>query len=222
MKGYPVFLILEGKRCVVIGGGHEAERKVAGLLDCNGNVTVIAQNVTSEIRQWADAGKITWIERDYQSGDLEGAQLVIAERSDPTTNARIYAEAGNALVNVMDDIPHCNFMAGAVVRQGPLTIAISTNGAAPTLAVRLREKMEGEFGPEYAVFLDLMQQLRDPMARHYPSFQQRRDLWYALVDSDILALLRRDDLDAALRTVAEIVGPEVVEEAGLLTGQQSG
>lgn len=210
MKGYPVFLVgLENRRCVVIGGGHEAERKAAGLLDCDANVTVISPEVTPKLKQWADAGRINWVAREFQPGDTEGAFLTIAENTNPERSAAIWAEAKDGLVNVMDDIEHCNFIAGSVLKQGPLTIVISTNGAAPALAVRLRERMQREYGPEYGLFLDLMRELREPIARCYPDMAERKRVWYALVDSDIIELLRLGDSDRVMGRIEQIAGAEV-------------
>jgi precorrin-2 dehydrogenase/sirohydrochlorin ferrochelatase len=210
LKGYPVFLVgLEDRHCVVIGGGPEAERKVAGLLDCDAQVTVIAERITQRLKTWADANRIEWTPRDFQPGDTDGAFLVIAENTEPDVSAQVWAEAKSGLVNVMDDIEHCNFIAGSVVKQGPLTIAISTNGCAPTLAVRLREKMQKEYGPEYGLFLELMRDLREPIARCYPDMAERKAIWYALVDSDILDLLRIGDSDRVLGRIEQIAGTEV-------------
>ncbi len=213
MKAYPIFLIgLNDRRCIVVGGGQEAERKVGGLLDCDAAVTLISTKVTPQLNTWAEAGSISWIGRGYQTGDFEGAYLVIAERSDAETNARIWAEAEaeNALVNVMDDVPNCNFIAGSVVRQGSLTVSISTAGAAPVLAVRLRQRLERELGAEYATFLDLMQALREPLATRYPDFEERRALWYELVDSDILDLLRTGERKLVHERIAAIVGADLL------------
>ena len=212
MKPYPIYLIgLENRHCVVIGGGHEAEGKVRGLLDCQATVTVISPTLNEQLRTWAEEGRFTWLEREYRRGDLHGAFLVIAERALSTRNSAIFEEAEEekALVNVMDDVEHCNFVAGSVVRQGKLVFSISTSGAAPALSVRLRQRMEQEFGPEYAQFLNWMQALREPMARTYPSFAERRERWYRLVDSDILLLLRDGLTEAAYGRVGSIVGPEV-------------
>lgn len=215
MKVYPIFLNdLANRRCVVIGGGHEAERKVDGLLACDAGVTVISASVTAQLCDWAESGRITWIERDYQDGDLQGAFLVICQGSDAEVNARVWqeGEAAGALVNVMDDVAHCNFVAGSVVRQGPLVLSISTSGAAPALAVRLRQRLEQELGPEYATFLEIMQSLREPLVARYPAFGERRDLWYRLVDSDVIDQLRAGRPEAAYGCVAEIVGFDVLAE----------
>ena len=109
------------------------------------------------------------------------------------------------LVNVMDDVPHCNFVAGSVVRQGDLVVSISTSGAAPALAVRLRQQLETWLGPEYGEFLALMRTLRAPMVARFPAFQERRARWYELVDSDILAHLCAGDIEQADVRVAKIL-----------------
>jgi precorrin-2 dehydrogenase/sirohydrochlorin ferrochelatase len=208
MKGYPIFLTgLDMKRCVVIGGGPEAERKVAGLLECAASVTVISPELTPALRLWVEAGTITWLARPYQPGDLQGAYLVIVTDSALAMRTMICqeAEAERALLNVADDTSRSDFTAGAVMRQGALTIAISTNGCAPALAVRLRQQFERTFGPEYATFLDWLQALREPLAQQYPDFTERRVRWYALVDSDILTLLKQGHVDLARQRLADIV-----------------
>lgn len=212
MKPYPIFLNnLDEQRSVVIGGGHEAERKVGDLLECDANVTLIHPDPIEPLRQWADEGTIEWVPRDYQPGDLEGAFLVIVSETNPEKTHPIWKEARerNVLINAMDDVPHCNFVAGSIVRRGPLVVSISTSGAAPALSVRLRQRMEDEFGPEYAAFLEIMQALREPMAEHYPDFDERRDRWYELVDSDVLELLRQGRRTDALDRIDSIVGSEV-------------
>lgn len=207
MQYYPIYLDLEHCRCVVIGGDRHAEEKVGSLLNAGADVTVIAPELNGELEALADAGRIIAIRRDYQSGDLEGAFLVISATMDSTINAQVWEEAKerNILINSMDDVPHCNFVAPSIVRQGDLIVSISTSGAAPALAVRLRQRLTEELGPEYGRFLELVWPLRDELPRLYPEFQQRRAIWYQLVDSDIIDLLRQgDDADAQAR-LQEIV-----------------
>ena len=216
MKVFPIFLNnLGDERSVVIGGGHEAERKAGDLLECDANVTVISPDVTDTLRQWAEDGAVTWLERDYQRGDLKDTFLVIVSETNPERTAPIWDEAQdeNVLINAMDDVPHCNFVGGSIVRRGPLTFSISTSGYAPVLSVRLRQRFEEEFGPEYETFLHIMKALRPPMAAHYPDFDRRRDRWYELVDAGILELLREERYAAAHERIAEIVGDEVAAEA---------
>ncbi len=213
MKVYPVFLIgLAKKRCIVVGGGHEAQRKIEGLLECDAAVTVISPEATETINAWVEERKVTWIARNYIPGDLRDAFLVIAATDNSQTNVRIReeAEVEGALINVVDDPARCSFIVGSIARQGALTIAISTSGCAPALAVRLRQRMQSEFGPEYAAFLDLMEGVREPLAACYPDFQTRRARWYALVDSNILDLLRQGLPNLARQRVTEIVGEDVL------------
>lgn len=216
MKVYPIYLNrLDCRKTVLVGGNHEAERKTKELLECDANITLISESVTDELQQMADNNLLDWIAREYREGDLEGAFLVIVADFSGDTNERVFREAEEKgiLVNVMDDIPHCTFTFGSMVRRGPLTLSISTSGAAPALAVRLRQRFEKEFGPEYAPFLEFMQQLRGPMAAIYSDFEARKRLWYEIVDSDILDLFRKGEADEAYKKVADITGKEVVDMA---------
>ncbi len=220
MDVYPIFLIgLGAKRCVVVGGGPEAERKVEGLLDSSAMVTVISAELSDRLHGWADAGTIAWVPRAYQPGDLQDAFLVIATTDEPQTNTDIWHEAQTvgALLNVVDDPARSTFIAGSVVRQGPLTLAISTSGCAPTLAVQLRQQLAREFGPEYAAFLDLMRELRAPLAARYPDVQQRRALWAMLLESDLLELLRAGQPDLARQLVDVLLGDKVLTETEAVT-----
>lgn len=213
MNVYPIFLNnLTDRRCVVVGGGPEAERKVEGLLDGEALVTVISPDLSDRLRQWAEANRLAWIPRTYQRGDLAGAFLVIVSERDPDATEPIWqeAQAEKALINAMDDVPHCTFVAGSVVRRGPLVISISTSGCAPALSVRLRQRLEQLLEPEYDLFLELMGALRAPMADRFPDFEERRRRWYALVDSDILALLKEGDLEAAYQRIEDIMGEDAV------------
>ena len=212
MNVYPIFLNnLAGRRCVVVGGDHEAERKAGGLLECDAAVVVISPDLNEPLRQWADAGQIAWIPRGYQRGDLHEAFLAIVSEADPATAEAIWEEAQTekVLLNTMDDVPHCTFVAGSVVRRGPLVVSISTSGCAPVLAVRLRQHLEQTLGPEYEAFLALSAALRAPLAARFPDFSERRRRWYALIDSDILDLLRAGDLDTAHQRIEEIMGVEL-------------
>lgn len=187
MKVYPLFLVgLEQRRCVVVGGDAEAERKVHGLLEADAQVTIVAETATDPLMEHAAGGRVSWVRRRYQPGDLRSAFLVIVTEKDEATRAATALEAKSegALINVVDDVPHCNFIAGSVVRRGPLVVSISTSGCAPALAVRLRERFERELGPEYAEFVEWLGQLREPLAPL--DFETRRKLWYRLVDSNAL------------------------------------
>ncbi len=208
MDYYPVFLNLQGRRCVVVGGGQVAEGKVHGLLAAEGCVWVIAPALTPALAALARDLRISHVDRVYAPGDLAGAFLAISATDDPVVNEQVWQEASahNVLVNVVDDTPRCNFIAPAILRQGDLSIAISTSGRAPALAVRLREQIATLVGPEHARFLELAGTLREPLAAQHPSFAERRALWYQLVDSDVIDLLRHGDEVAARQRITEIMG----------------
>ncbi|MDZ7694706.1 MAG: bifunctional precorrin-2 dehydrogenase/sirohydrochlorin ferrochelatase [Balneolaceae bacterium] len=213
---FPIYLRrLDERKTVLIGGDNEAEEKVEQLLERNAKLTVISDHLTSKMQRLADEGQFEWINREYQEGDLEGAFMAIVAEYEGDLNERVYNEAleRDILINVMDDLPHANFAFGSIVRQGPLTLSISTSGAAPALAVRLRQRFEKEFGPEYGQFLKFMQRLRKPMAKYHPDFQSRKEIWYELIDSDVIELFRNDELLRAYEHTAQIVGRNVVDEA---------
>lgn len=140
---YPLFLNLEGRTCIVIGGNDMAEAKVRELLNANAVIRLIAPTVTQQIFAWSREEKLCWESRSYSSGDLRDAFLVVSV-ADPETNAIAFeeAEARHILCNAVDDTPHCNCYASAVVRRDPLQIAISTAGNSPALAQRLRKELE--------------------------------------------------------------------------------
>ena len=209
MDVYPIFLTdLQSRRCVVIGGDAEAERKVEGLLAANAAVTAINETLTDNLTLWASEDRITWLPRAFEPGDLRGAWLAIATTRDAALAARLQreAEAHGVLLNVADDVPHSNFVAGSVVRRGPLVIGISTSGCSPALAVRIRRQLEQTFGPEYADLLDLLGDLRQPVAARHPDFEARKALWAQLLDSDVLDLLRQGQPDQARRLAARLAG----------------
>lgn len=216
MKVYPVYLNrLDQKQTVIIGGNHEAERKVNELLECDAGLTVISPDVTDHLKELAEINRFKWIRREYIRGDLEGAFMVIVAEFEGEANKQVFEEAEEKgiLVNVMDDIPHCNFTFGSLVKRGPLTLSISTSGAAPTLAVRLRQRFEKEFGPEYEPFLEMMQRLRDPMKEVHDDFDTRKNLWYQIVDSEVLELFRENRSEEAYHKTREIVGSDVFDRA---------
>ncbi len=216
MKMFPIYLRqLDERKTVLIGGNREAEKKTEQLLDRNADVTIISSLLTYKMQHWVNENRFTWIPREYQQGDLEGAFMAIVADYTGDINEQVYEEAKkrDILVNVMDDIPHANFSFGSIVKRGPLTISVSTGGAAPALAVRLRQQFEEEFGPEYGEFLEFMQKLRKPMATHHPDFDIRRKLWYKIIDSEVLGFFGEKRINEAHQKTTDIVGENVVAEA---------
>jgi precorrin-2 dehydrogenase/sirohydrochlorin ferrochelatase len=161
---YPLFLNLQGRACVVIGGNEMAEGKVRDFLDAEAKVQLIASDVTPQIAEWSRVGKLHWQPRPYQRGDLADAFLVVSI-ADTETNAQVFeeAEAQHIFCNAVDDIPHCSSYASAVVRRGPLQIAISTAGNSPALAQRLRKELEARFGEEYGPWVQRLGELRSQL-----------------------------------------------------------
>ncbi len=208
MAYYPIYLQLHDQPCVVVGGGKIAEGKVEGLLAAGAKVTVVSPDLTLRLHDLAGRNEIAHLARRYQPGDLTGAFLVICATDQTEINHQVWQEASaqGQLVNVVDDTPRCNFIAPAILRNGDLTIAISTGGKAPALAVRLKERLQQELGPEYERFLELAGRLREPLSQQVPDFETRKALWYELVDSDALGLLAQGDEPAALEVISQVVG----------------
>jgi precorrin-2 dehydrogenase/sirohydrochlorin ferrochelatase len=204
--GYPAILLLEGRLAVVIGGGHVAERKVRTLLDAGAKVRVVAADPTRGIRGRAERGDVELVERRYATGDLAGAAVAVAATDDEAVNKGVFAEADahGIPVNVVDNTSLCTFIAPSIVRRGDLVLAISTGGAAPALAVRIRERLERDFGEEYARFLELMGELRARVK--VPGDQdERAKAWYRVVDSDVMDLVRAGEIERARERATQLL-----------------
>ncbi len=188
---YPVNLVLDGRSCLVVGGGRVALRKVEGLLACGGRVTVVAPSIDPGLRRLPG---VTLVERGWEPGDLDGMWLVIAATDDPEVNGAVYAEGERrgVWVNGADDPANCSFTLPSVVRRGDLQVTVSTGGRSPALASWLRRRLEGEIGPEYAVLLDLLATERDGLKAAGVSTEGLD--WRSALDSDMLDLIRTGDL----------------------------
>ncbi len=184
---FPVFLDLERRKCLVIGNSWCTADKVRGLLNAGADVTVLAPGAPPEIEMLAACGAIRWERRDYRPGDLEGFFLAVSTHEDKRRNEPIWRESleRSILFNAVDDPPRCGFTYPSIHRRGDLAIAISTNGKCPALAVRLRQRLEREIGPEYAELVGLLGDLRDEIAARVPDFGRRKELWYRLVDAGL-------------------------------------
>ncbi len=196
---YPAFLNLRGRRCVVIGGNREAEDKISQLRAAEADVVVVGSRVTNAVRELASRNLIEWIPRPYRNGDLRGAFLAIASPDVRSVNPDIWKEAEEqkVLLNAMDDTAHCHFIAPAIHREGDITVAVSTGGKGPALAVRLRDRIATMIGREHAALLDLLGELRAEVRRRFPDFDTRRALWYRMVDSEAIEHLREGDVVGA-------------------------
>jgi precorrin-2 dehydrogenase / sirohydrochlorin ferrochelatase len=210
---YIACLKLSGRRCMVVGGGDVGLEKVEGLLACDGHVTLVAPDAIESLRTLAEEGSIRWEQREYRPKDLEGTFMVIAATNDTDVNIGIFndAERRAMLANVVDVPPLCNFILPAIIRTGPLAIAISTAGASPALAKRIRNEIADEYGEPYARLAILLNDVRGWAKGTLPTYQDRKAFFESIVngDPDPIDLLRRGDeqavrdlIDAARRTHA--------------------
>jgi len=208
MGFFPVCLQLAGRHCLVIGGGEVAARKVEGLLACQAAVTVISPQLTAELARLHQQGELAWLTRAYREGDLAGAFLVIAATDDEAVQARIHAEAeaGNILLNVADVPKWCNVILPAVVRRGDLSVAISTGGASPALARKLRRELEQRFGPEYDALLQLLAGLRCQVLAEGCDHRENRTRFHRLVEADLAGWIKDGRWDLVREHVRTTVG----------------
>src|SRR5271166_4785468 len=205
---YIACLRLSGRRCVVVGGGEVGVEKVEGLLACDGEVTLIAPEAEPALREYAREGSIRWEQRPYGGAeDLEGAFMVIAATNDSEVNIAVFedAERRAMLVNIVDVPPLCNFILPAIVRSGPLAIAISTAGASPALAKRMKREIAEEYGEPYARLAVLLNEVRGWAKGTLETYQDRKEFFEGIVggDPDPVALLR--DGDGGEQAVRELI-----------------
>jgi siroheme synthase-like protein len=204
---YIACLKLSGRRCLVVGGGEIGLEKVDGLLACDADVTVIAPDAVAELAAYASEGSITWEQRDYAGPvDLEATFLVIAATDDTEVNIAVYEDAQRRamLVNVVDVPPLCNFILPAIVRSGPLAIAISTAGASPALAKRMKREIAERFGDSYARLAVILNEARGWAKATLPTYQERKEFFEGIVggDPDPIELLEQGQEQAVRELIA--------------------
>jgi siroheme synthase-like protein len=190
LLGYPASLLLAGRRCVVVGAGRVAARKIDGLLEAGAAVHVVAPDLGPEVLAWRDAGRVTVDERPFQPADLDEAWLATAATPDPAVNAAVYeaGEARRVFVNAADDPAHCSLTLMSVVRRGDLVVTIGTGGRSPALATYLKEHVATEMGPEWEVLLELLSEERERL-RAAGTSTETVD-WRRAIDSGMLDLIR--------------------------------
>jgi siroheme synthase-like protein len=190
----------------VVGAGPVGLEKAEGLLAAGARVTVVAPDALPAVEELAAEGVLTWERRRYEAGDLEGRMLVVAATSDTELNVRVFqdAERRAMLVNVVDVPPLCNFILPAIVRTGPIAIAISTSGASPALAKRMKREIAAAFGPAHARLAEILNELRGWAKDTLPTYDDRREFFEGIVNGqpDPIALLRDGD-EAALRALID-------------------
>src|SRR4051812_35692029 len=203
---YIACLRLRGRKCLVVGGGEIGLEKVEGLLACDGDVTLVAPEAVPELQELAREGSIRWERREYEPSDPGGPFMVIASPDSTDVNIRVYddAEKRAMLVNVVDVPPLCNFTLPAILRTGPLAIAISTAGASPALAKRMKREIGELFGEEYARLAIMLNDVRGWAKGTLPTYQDRKEFFESIVNGtpDPIALLRAGDERGVLELIA--------------------
>ncbi len=197
LLGYPVNLIVDGRRCVVVGAGRIAARKIDGLLAAGADVHVVAPQLGEQVQAWRDEGRITAAERPFEPADLDGAWLATAATDDPAANHAVFeaGEARRVWVNAADDPDNCSFTLMSVIRRGDLVVTVGTGGRSPALATWLKERITAELGPEYETLVEVLAEAREAMQADGRSTEDAD--WKRALDSGMLDLIRAGRVDDA-------------------------
>ena len=208
MKYYPAYLDLRERSCVVIGGGAVAERKAVALLEAGASVTIISPALTPKLHNLSESGKITYLNKQYEEKDLIGSFLVIAATDSAEVNTRVASACRkkHVLVNAATPPEESSFIVPSVVERGDLLIAISTSGTSPALAKKVRQDIEQRYGAEYELFLEKLSAIRKRVLEEITDESRRRQVFQAIVDSDVIDLIRRGKTHAAELRMTEIAG----------------
>jgi precorrin-2 dehydrogenase/sirohydrochlorin ferrochelatase len=206
-KLYPMMVDLTGKRCLVVGGGAVAARKVALLVECGAGVEVVSPKATARLLALASSGQIRLRRRAVRASDLPGAFLVVVATNDPAVNREMAGRVkrGGGLVNVADDPMACSFLVPSMIRRGDLTIAISTGGGSPALAKMLRQRLDQTIGPEYKAFVAALRLLRERTRRAIADPDDRRAIYRRAVRSDLFEAVARGDSAAVAARIEDLV-----------------
>lgn len=205
---YPINIKIEGKKCVVVGGGSIAQRKIKGLLEAGAKVTVISPSFSPSVNKLAREGKVKAIVRKYRKSDLSGAFLVFSATDDREVNRVVarHAREKGILVNTADDPDYCDFTLPAVVKRGELTVAIASGGASPALSRHLREKLEKMVGDEYGKLVSLLGELREIFKEKSRDLSELKTIFEDLIAEGILDLLAKKEYKQAQSLVRKITG----------------
>ncbi len=215
MRYYPAFLDIQGRACLVVGGGGVATRKVDTLLECGAAVTVVSLEVSKAIQALADSKRLKLYARAYNADDLQGQFLVIGATNDEALNRQVSvdAEARNLLCNIADRPSVCNFILPSIIQRGDLVLAISTSGKSPAFAKNLRQDLEGQFGEAYAILLELMGAIRSRLLKQAHAPEEHKPLFNKIIHSDILSLIENRQTDQIDQLLVNVLGPGYTFEA---------
>lgn len=208
MGYYPIFVDLNGRNALVVGGGSVAVRKIDTLLEYGAVVNVVSLELDESLKDSVDRGKINYLGKDFSEEHLSGMFLVIAATDNPDLNHQISmaAEKKGMLVNAVDQPADCNFIVPSIVKKGDLTIAVSTSGKSPALAKKIRKELTGSFGDEYDMFLRLMGHLRNEVLSEGRTQKENSMIFQKIVNSNIMNELKNGNLNRAALILSEILG----------------
>ena len=218
MSYYPVFLQLENKIALVVGGGKVAQRKVETLLRYGASIHVVSKVLTDKLKQLIEINKVRLLGEEMREEFLDGAFIVIAATDDKELNSKVSESARKRglLVNAVDQPADCNFIVPSIVRKGALSIAISTSGMSPALAKKIRKELDGQFGNEYETFLNVMGSLRKEVLAMGLSQEENSRIFHEIVDGGIIEALARNDLPKVESSLARIL-PQGINIKDLLS-----
>jgi precorrin-2 dehydrogenase / sirohydrochlorin ferrochelatase len=211
VRYYPLFLDISRRRCVVVGGGNVAERKVGRLLDCGASVEIVGRTLTPALSALKEKGRIIHHEADYEKSRIRGAFLVIGATDSDTVNERISRDA-RALeipVNIVDDPARCDFILPSIVERGDLSIVVSTGGKSPALAKKLRKDLEAAFGPEYGILAEILGELREKVIDGGRPSDENRKKFEAVIASRILDHIREKRWKEVKALIIKLTGVEM-------------
>jgi precorrin-2 dehydrogenase/sirohydrochlorin ferrochelatase len=209
MRYYPAFLDLRDVSCLVVGGGQVGERKIKTLQSCGARVSLISRELTPYLQEEVLQGRIGFLAPDYQSGHLTGKFLVIGATDDPVLNEKIGREArGRGLLcNIVDKPRECNFILPSLVTRGDLTIAVSTAGNSPALAKKIRQDLEKEFTEIYALYLELLGQIRNEILARKLSQEENQKIFQTLVNAPVLSWLKSGNFESLYELLDHLLDP---------------
>lgn len=208
MRYYPIYLDIQNRNCLVVGGGSVGTRKVLMLLNCGADVTVVSPVATKKLRELSNNGTVKLKERPFETSDLDGRFLVIGATDNEDLNRQIHTEAERRglLCNIADRPETCNFILPSIVNRGDLIIAISTSGKSPAFAKKMRKQLEKEFGEEYAQFLNLMGAIRKKMLSEDHKPEVHKHLFEQLIERDLVQMFKEGKTEDINSLLLEVLG----------------
>jgi precorrin-2 dehydrogenase/sirohydrochlorin ferrochelatase len=214
MKTYPLFALIEDRACLVVGGGAVGERKVLDLLAAGAKVTVVSRELTPGLAELAAQERLSFIQGDFTPRHLDGMMLVVGATDDLIVNQQVSAaaQARGLLVNIVDAPELCTFIVPAQVRRGPLTIAVSTGGASPALARKVREELEQHFGPDYGLYLRVLQAVRNQILARRRGHPENQRLFQGLIAGPLQEAIARGDRTQVLAVLEKALGEVLTSE----------